>query len=68
MCIGKNISYLEVYKLMPSLLRAYEVRRSNGFLGYSVVCGILSCLTMVSDRLLLVSRGVRSGVSKIGGL
>ncbi|KAF6218600.1 hypothetical protein HO133_005951 [Letharia lupina] len=24
-CIGKNISYLEVYKLIPSLLRTYEI-------------------------------------------
>ena len=24
-CIGKNISYLEIYKLVPSMLRKYEV-------------------------------------------
>lgn len=26
-CIGKNISYLEIYKLVPSLLRRYDVSR-----------------------------------------
>lgn len=24
-CLGKNVSYLEIYKLVPSMLRKYEV-------------------------------------------
>ncbi|KAF7183368.1 hypothetical protein CNMCM7691_003567 [Aspergillus felis] len=28
-CIGKNISHLEVYKLVPTLLQAYEMRLEN---------------------------------------
>lgn len=30
-CIGKNISYLEIYKLVPTLLRLYDVSRYFSF-------------------------------------
>lgn len=33
-CIGKHIAYLEVYKLVPTLLQAYEVRSREGWLWY----------------------------------
>ncbi|KAI9877261.1 MAG: hypothetical protein M1830_004417 [Pleopsidium flavum] len=28
-CIGKNISYLEIYKLVPTILRTYQVQLAN---------------------------------------
>ena len=28
-CMGKHISYLEIYKLVPTLLRHFEVRISR---------------------------------------
>lgn len=31
-CIGKHISYLEIYKLVPSILRKYQVSSVSGIL------------------------------------
>jgi cytochrome P450 len=36
-CIGKNISYLEMYKLVPAMLRTFEVRR-NTSPAWIIVC------------------------------
>ncbi len=40
-CIGKNISLLEIYKLVPSLLRRFEVSRAEPSLAIIIVADTL---------------------------
>jgi cytochrome P450 len=48
-CIGKNISLLEIYKLVPSFLRRFEVRLLKALVR-SNCCIVLTCLKITLAR------------------
>jgi cytochrome P450 len=52
-CIGKNISLLEIYKVVPSLLRRFEVRP----ILHTLYCG--SVLTQDRSALMTLARSGR---------